>query len=1119
MATYIPGSKSFLPNYEPFTPDFKFLSNALDARTSKYETNYKQLNDLYGKVVYSDLSRPDTNQIRDQYANDLAPRLEQISGMDLSLAENVDAARGVFTPFFENDLIVSDIVHTNQFRQQMGFANRLLNSDKPEVRKKYWDVGVRAMEYQMQDFIEATPDQALQMPVPKYVQNVNLMDRSREILKESGLGEMESVQWTPDGRYIIKMTGGDPVAAPAYQILQDTLLDDPLVQRAYYTDAYVQMRDYVANAMDQNAFPTANAAKKAWADQTIVAVQTQLGLQLEQSEKEMKTAEANAADWETYNNVYGIQPGSPEEVAMNQSTEQYQAAQQKTQRYGQAYQFSTSNVSDTDALLNTAYNLMMQTNIAGDLQAAALEYADITRRIDVDEDPYTLADYKHRLKMNEILYKASLEGGGDKKSDQQKTTDDIMLDINAKLGTYGDFGKVVIDEDAAYENSQTVLDNEVNDLQRQATDLWVNGSMLLEQAAGTDGRLTFQAYDVPEEAEMTGGFFNRVVNMFRSESSTTTSSQLKTFNVLPNEAREILNRPENKEIVFRLMHDRDSQLNNTYATDVQLATSLPSLLNEGAKNIVEYSELPTPFQVPMELSAERPITEEQYEREQTPKVGVDKNNNPVILKGYPVAVNSPDVIAGVRAMSNQFKAQEILLAEEVQTFNISNLNNFRNIMQTAEGQVLMANSYKAGFPSIFDGMEIVNGDLYGNGKPGGILSKNEYIKAFIDYYSELSGNQNPFRVDADNVVIRKFGAISDLTMSDENKKYFSDREYNESIIEAATESYDDQKELLNRAYKKGSTGNPAYSAPRNLNAIFQGRGDGISGLSVAGTQITGTVNPRSENPDIVGYSLLDEAVTLMQSPNIELVYRAVGTDDDLRGKDLNFDDLTNSENAENFLNNVVLPELLALYENPGSGEQTTSDLYFTIDKTDIANISDDMDDAITTYTLNINPAYVNKMKLTGNTGVDLFGVAGLGDAEQSARTTDFTKIQIRVRKNDIDQLIPTDIGDISGSSPEFAIMRSQGQYTYSLPRGGSYSVWNTSNNPLEVGISGSMVVRNENGQYVSIPDFGGDVRYDPNTGMQYTSVTFSSVDEFNAAIKAANQRILDQARANTLSSN
>ena len=585
------------------------------------------------------------------------------------------------------------------------------------------------------------------------------------------------------------------------------------------------------------------------------------------------------------------------------------------------------------------------------------------------------------------------------------------------------------------------------------------------------------------------------------------------------------------------MHDRDSQLNNTYATDVQLAVSLPSLLNEGVKNIVEYSELPIPFQVPLELSTERPITEEQYEREQTPKVGVDKNNNPVILKGYPVAVNSPDVIAGVRAMSDKFKAQEILLAEEVQTFNISNLNNFRNIMQTAEGQEIVANSNLSSLPTIFNGMEYVQGDLYMSSSfiPGAnnykVLSKAEYIQAFKNHWDQFDIDNNPFLAGADADVTSDYfsgGYYSPGGGSQFGRALYSgtydfegqtQKEYERRVTAAAEELYDDQLALLNKAWKEGSKGNAAYSAPRNLNAIFQGRGDGISGLSVAGTQITGTVNPRSENPDIVGYGLLNEAVTLMQSPDVEVVYRAVGTDDDLRGKDLDFGDLINSERADNFLNNVVLPELLALYENPGSGEQTTSDLYFTIDKTDIANISDDMDDAITTYTININPAYVNKMKLTGTTGVDLFGVAGLGDAEQSARTTDFTKIQIRVRKNDIDQLIPTDIGDISGSSPAFAIMRSQGEFRYAIPRGGSYSVWNTSDNPLEVGISGSMVVRNENGQYISIPDFGGDVRYDPNTGMQYTSVTFNSVDEFNAAIEAANQRILDNARANTLSSN
>ena len=64
MATYVPGVGSYLPEFKPFTPDYKFLSNVLDTKTTKYQTNFKQLNDLYSKVVYGNLSRKDTQEMR-----------------------------------------------------------------------------------------------------------------------------------------------------------------------------------------------------------------------------------------------------------------------------------------------------------------------------------------------------------------------------------------------------------------------------------------------------------------------------------------------------------------------------------------------------------------------------------------------------------------------------------------------------------------------------------------------------------------------------------------------------------------------------------------------------------------------------------------------------------------------------------------------------------------------------------------------------------------------------------------------------------------------------------------------------------------------------------------------
>ena len=85
---------------EPFTPDYKFLSNVLDVQTNRYNTNYKAVNDLYSKVVYGDLSRGDTQQMRAQYAENLGPKLQQISGMDLAMAQNAEAAQAIFQTFF-----------------------------------------------------------------------------------------------------------------------------------------------------------------------------------------------------------------------------------------------------------------------------------------------------------------------------------------------------------------------------------------------------------------------------------------------------------------------------------------------------------------------------------------------------------------------------------------------------------------------------------------------------------------------------------------------------------------------------------------------------------------------------------------------------------------------------------------------------------------------------------------------------------------------------------------------------------------------------------------------------------------------------------------------------------
>ena len=145
MATYTPGSKSFMPNWQPFTPDYKFLSNVLDVRTNRYNTNHKAVNDLYGQVVYSNLSREDTQNARNQYAEKLSNEMQKISGLDLSISQNVDAAKQLFKPFYENDLVVKDLVFTKEYEKNIKYANDLMNSPSKEQRDMYWQTGVKAL--------------------------------------------------------------------------------------------------------------------------------------------------------------------------------------------------------------------------------------------------------------------------------------------------------------------------------------------------------------------------------------------------------------------------------------------------------------------------------------------------------------------------------------------------------------------------------------------------------------------------------------------------------------------------------------------------------------------------------------------------------------------------------------------------------------------------------------------------------------------------------------------------------------------------------------------------------------------------------------------------------------
>lgn len=378
MATYIPGSKSYMPEFKPFTPDYKFLSSVLDIKTDRYNTNYQQLNDLYSKIVYAPLSREDTQTMRDQYTAGLADKLQKISGMDLSLIQNVDAAKAVFKPFFEEDIIVGDMVRTRAYQNERAFANRLMNDPERERREMWWQTGIKAMDYQMQDFINASREDALNMPIPKYVPDADLYELSLQILKESGLN-VKMDELSPDGQWIITRENGDLVTGPALEMVQRALYDDPRVQQAYFTQSYVDGRDEAQRMIDAGAVRSVSEGQRQWALKTINTYTTKAAQRkIEQQDQVTESANSNAS-WEIFRKNKGIIPGSKQERQMREQFELHQSLKDGLDNSNNIVSEGVmpTSSSSTQDLLNRAYNMTMQYNIKEDMIAAARAFGKI----------------------------------------------------------------------------------------------------------------------------------------------------------------------------------------------------------------------------------------------------------------------------------------------------------------------------------------------------------------------------------------------------------------------------------------------------------------------------------------------------------------------------------------------------------------------------------------------------------------------------------------------------------------------------------------------------------------------------------------------------------------------
>lgn len=136
MATFIQGDPGLKLDPVLYTPDYTFLRYVLQKKTAQYDQGLKSVSGTLG-AMKKDLTDPALIQRRDTYMKSAEAQLQKIASADLSLQQNVNAAKAIFEPIVNDAAIVYDSYHTSNNRRQLSTMESWAASDDMATRKKF----------------------------------------------------------------------------------------------------------------------------------------------------------------------------------------------------------------------------------------------------------------------------------------------------------------------------------------------------------------------------------------------------------------------------------------------------------------------------------------------------------------------------------------------------------------------------------------------------------------------------------------------------------------------------------------------------------------------------------------------------------------------------------------------------------------------------------------------------------------------------------------------------------------------------------------------------------------------------------------------------------------------
>jgi hypothetical protein len=428
MSQYIPGIVQYVPQVQPYRPDLNFYQKVLETKQAQYKAGYDQLSYLYGNLLDSPMLRSENVDLRNKFFNQISADIAKVSSMDLSLPQNVEAAGKIFQPLTDNKYILKDMAYTKQAYGQLRQADNFRNcTNEKECGGKYWEGGVRAIQYQMQDFSKSAAEESLGFSAPRYTPAVNVAEKAMKFAKDMGFN-MQTVSWTPDGRYQVTTKNGTQMIPSLTNAFIATFQNDQAAVDYYNTKSYLSRKDFIASSVDQ--YGSEEAAENFYLDKMAKDLYVTSENLKKSSEKDEELAQRNQAVTGQVIKGRGIDPNDPDDqklaVSHNQSMVDRMIAASAADHYKQTADVvnpETVNIIDAQAKRRRVDAAVANGLFQGDLMNAAKTYAELTMEQDIKADPYALANHDHALALDRMGKQFQL----DVEMENIRTSNDLLI--------------------------------------------------------------------------------------------------------------------------------------------------------------------------------------------------------------------------------------------------------------------------------------------------------------------------------------------------------------------------------------------------------------------------------------------------------------------------------------------------------------------------------------------------------------------------------------------------------------------------------------------------------------------------------------------------------------------